>query len=167
MLINTKLAAILLSLSLLSACGFSLRGSSNAELPLELQTLQVLSQGGNNELMRALQRSLKSSNITVIDDSQAGIYRLTIGTEQVSERVISVNSTARAGEYELSMSLSFQLDSDAESVLGPEILSIERVYLADPNNAVAKSDEGQLIRKEMRQALVRQILTRLQALSFE
>lgn len=163
-MIIRKLIATTLLLSLLSACGFALRGSSSADLAPELQTLQV--QGSNTEIMRLLQRALASNRITVINQAQPGVYRLEIGSEQVAERVISVNSSARAGEYELSMILPFQLSSDSEFIIAPENLSIERSYQADPSSAVAKADESQLILKEMRQGLVTQILRRLQTLSF-
>ena len=47
-------------------------------------------------------------------------------------------------------------------VFGPEVLSIEKVYLADPNSAVAKAEERELMEEEMRRELVNRILRRLQ-----
>ena len=85
-----------------------------------------------------------------------------VGNEQSSERVLSVNSNARAGEYELTMSVPVQLRRGGAVVMGPETLSIEKVYLADPNSAVAKAEERELMEGEMRRELVNQILRRLQ-----
>jgi len=48
-------------------------------------------------------------------------------------------------------------------VVGPEELAIEKVYLADPNNAVAKAEERELMEEEMRLELVTLILRRLQS----
>src|SRR5690606_6429525 len=93
----------------------------------------------------------------------AGVYSLGLGQEQSSERVLSVNANARAGEYELTMQVPFQLRQDAAPIMGPETLALSRVYLADPENAVAKNEEAALIRDEMRLGLAFQILRRLQA----
>jgi outer membrane lipopolysaccharide assembly protein LptE/RlpB len=60
------------------------------------------------------------------------------------------------------MSVPFQLLNAGTVVMGPETITLERVYLADPENAAAKSDEARLIQQEMRRELALQILRRLQ-----
>lgn len=154
-----RLALCTTLLILLSACGFALRGS--AQLPAALNTLQVLSVDANSELLREVTRALRNSGVSVVDT--ATDYRLGLGREADSERTLSVNSNARAGEYELELSVLFQLSGGGTTVLGPETLSTTRVYLSDPENAVAKSEEAELIRQEMRRELAQQILNRLQA----
>jgi outer membrane lipopolysaccharide assembly protein LptE/RlpB len=59
----------------------------------------------------------------------------------------------------------FQLRSGGTTVIGPETLVIEKVYLADPNSAVAKAEERELMEEEMRRELVSLILRRLQSAS--
>src|SRR5688572_24050307 len=144
----------------LSSCGFSLRGS--AALPSELQTLQVQSADANSDIARELRRALRNNDVDVEDTEQNSGYSLQVGQEQNSERALSVNSQARAGEYQLTMSVPFQLLNAGAIVMGPETITLERVYLADPENAAAKSDEAQLIQREMRRELALQILRRLQ-----
>ena len=106
---------------------------------------------------------LRNNEVTLTDAPGATTYRLGIGGEQASERVLSVNANARAGEYELTTSVAVQLRRGTD-VLGTETLSVSRVYLADPENAVAKNEEAELIRDEMRRELAQQILRRLQSL---
>ena len=146
---------------LLSGCGFTLRGS--VALPAELQTLQVESPAPNSEIVREVSRMLRNNAVTLTDDAPADVWHLGIGNEQLSERVLSVNANARAGEYELTMTVPVQLQRGTQT-LGPETLSVARVYLADPENAVAKNEEAELIRAEMRRELAQQILRRLQSL---
>lgn len=157
---RTVLAAALLAFTL-SGCGFTLRGS--VDLPPELQTLQIESPVPNSELVREVSRMLRNNAVTVATEARDDIWRLGIGAEQVSERVLSVNANARAGEYELTMDVAAQLRRGTR-VIGPETLSVSRVYLADPENAVAKNEEAELIRNEMRRELAQQILRRLQSL---
>jgi LPS-assembly lipoprotein len=171
---------LLSTVTLLSACGFQLRGSSAVELPPQLQTLLLQSRSGNSDILQLARRSLRSNGITLVEDNnianeeneeelseEIGVYRLNIGNEQLAERVISVNSNARAGEYELSMTVPFQLISNEGDRVESDTLVVERIYLADPENAVAKAEEAELIKDEMRQALVVQLLRRLQNINFE
>ncbi len=155
-----RITILACALGALSSCGFSLRGS--AALPVELQTLQILSAEPNSDIARELRRVMRNNDVNVEDTETTGGYRLQVGQEQNSERALSVNSQARAGEYQLTMSVPFQLLNAGTPVLGPETISLERVYLADPENAAAKSDEARLIQQEMRRELALQILRRLQ-----
>ena len=153
---------LLIGVCLLAGCGFGLRGT--ASLSPALQPLFVEGLEEDSDIQRELRRSLTNNAVLLSDAPAEGQYRLGIGREQRSERAISVDVNARAGEYELSMTVPFQLRLGAALVLGPERLTVTRVYLADPENAVAKNREAEQIQREMRQDLSQQILRRLQAL---
>lgn len=127
-----------------------------------MQTLHLESSAGESDILQELRRALNSSNVEVVNTSQPGVYSLGIGQEEVEERVLSVNSNARAGEYELSISVPVQLRSGQVLVFGPETLTIEKVYLADPNNAVAKQEEREIMEEEIRVEIVVQVLRLLQ-----
>lgn len=157
------LIALIFTFSLLTGCGFTLRGA--AELPTELQTMALTSPGGNSDILREVRRSLQASDITLLDSPSLTNYTLVIGNESSEERVLSVNDNARAGEYELIVSVPFQLRLGTDVIAGPETLSVEKVYLADPNSAVAKREERELLEEEMRRELVNQLMRRLQAIS--
>jgi len=145
----------------LSACGFHLRGTTT--IPPALQSIALSSTNGNTDILSQLQRTLEAGDVTLLDAPGANGFELVVGAETVTERVLSVNSNARAGEFELSMTLPFQLRRGGAAVVGPEELAIEKVYLADPNNAVAKAEERELMEEEMRLELVTLILRRLQS----
>ena len=159
--VSLRLVLLVSAVVSLSSCGFALRGT--AALPAELQSLQVQSADTNSDIARELRRVLQNNDVNVADATQTSGYSLQVGQEQNSERALSVNSQARAGEYQMTMSVPFQLLNAGTPVLGPETISLERVYLADPENAAAKSDEARLIQQEMRRELALQILRRLQA----
>ena len=155
-----KACAIVFSLLLISSCGFHLRGS--VTLPYGLESLHLESSVGESDLLQALRRAITAADVNLLDTPGLGVYSLGIGQEEIDERVLSVNSNARAGEYELSISVPVQVRSGQVVVIGPEILTIEKVYLADPDNAVAKQEEREIMEDEIRQELVLQILRRLQ-----
>ncbi len=146
---------------LLSGCGFTLRGSAN--LPAALQTMQVESPNPDSGIVREVRRMLRNNAVTLTDAPADGTYRLGIGAEEMSERVLSVNANARAGEYEITLTVAAQLRRGAQTI-GPETFTVSRNYLADPNAAVATNEEAELIRTELRRELAQQILRRLQSL---
>ena len=160
---ESRVVAVLATflLFLLSGCGFTLRGS--AELPAALQTLQVETPAANSDIARELRRMLRNNGVALTDTPADEIWHLDIGGEQSSERVLSVNANARAGEYEITMTVGAQLRRGAQ-IIGPENFSVSRAYLADPESSVAKNEEAELIRTEMRRELAQQILRRLQSL---
>lgn len=155
--------AILLSLFalfFLTACGFAWRGTGSASLDA-LQQIQLNYAGSNNnELAALLQRRLSASGVDLGIYPEA--YQLTLGEEQFRERVISVNRNVRAGEYELTLSTSFQLSRQDNIIFNREIISVIQIYEADPTNAAAKTNEAELIKTELRENLAAQIIRRLE-----
>lgn len=126
----------------------------------------LVSTNENSEVLRELRRALTANNVNLLDSAEANSYRLVIGEEESQERILSVNSNARAGEYEISLSIPFQLRSAEAIIIEPEVLTIEKVYLADPNNAVAKAEERELMENEMYREMAILILRRLQSAEF-
>ncbi len=149
-------------LMLLSSCGFTLRGYDSALLSPELQQLQLSYNTSSNELAQILRRRLMASGVEIIENTSA--YNLILGDEQSIERIISVNRNVRAGEYEITLTASMQLDNNGESLIAREIISVEQIYEADPNNAAAKTNEAEIVMDELRLALSEQIMRRLQTI---
>jgi outer membrane lipopolysaccharide assembly protein LptE/RlpB len=149
-------------LMLLSSCGFTIRGYDSALLSPELQQLQLSYNTSSNELAQILRRRLMASGVEIVEDTSA--YNLILGDEQSIERIISVNRNVRAGEYEITLTASMQLDNNGESLIAREIISVEQIYEADPNNAAAKTNEAEIVMDELRLALSEQIMRRLQTI---
>ncbi|HTR00924.1 MAG TPA: LPS assembly lipoprotein LptE [Candidatus Acidoferrum sp.] len=153
--------SVLLATLLLASCGFTLRGT--ADLPRALQPLYLENVNDSTPMGRELRRTLLINKVALADKLQANGYSLSVGNESSSERALSVNSNARAGEYEVIMTVPYQLKKGGASVQPQQSVSIGKVYVADPENAVAKTEEANIIRDEMRSEISQQILRRLQA----
>lgn len=150
---------------LLSACGFSLRG--NETLTSKFSVLQLQQQQPNSEFARLLKRSLEIASVTIADTTANSVDTripvLIVGAEQLVSRPVSVNPRARAAQYELRMSVDASLMQDAEAVMGPETLFVERSYFEDIENIAGNQEELEIITNEMRRELVNQLLRRLEA----
>lgn len=158
--LQLRVSLVLALTCLLAACGFQLRGTSGfASVPARVQTLVLDDTTTSNAFARSMRRALQDSGITLVD---SGAYpRLVLGPEETGERTVSLDSTARAGEFSLRLSMSFTLEQGGNMLLGPELVVREAIYLADPQNAIAKNEEAELILSELRRGASMEIMGQL------
>lgn len=152
--------------TLLSACGWHLRGSSS--IPMNLDSVYVTAEDRHGALITELQRALISNEVALAKSSTDAQYSLQLSNEKVDRRTVSVGHNALAAEYELNMSVDFRILNPAGEIIAPMITaSTYRSYTFDINAVVAKAEEERLIEREMRNNLVQQILRRLHFVSQE
>jgi LPS-assembly lipoprotein len=150
-----SLAIALLTTSLLSACGFQLRG--DYLLDDELQTLYVSSSDIHGELTRLVKLSLTRNQVNVLKRSKADIPELRILSDKLDRRTLSLFSNGQVAEYELIYSVHYQVRFTGEDAKDFRF-ELYRDYQDDPNLALAKSRELALLLSEMRASAADKIL---------
>ena len=159
MLIAGLLAALLAS----SACGFRLRGA--IELPPELQQTVAEGVAPYSDLGLAMSQAWNQSDASLQFAGQregGADMRLVITRNEVTRRVLSVDSAGRPNEYELQYQLGFDLQAaDGSPLLAPQSITQYREYRFDPANVLAKSDEEARLKKDMVREAVAQMLRRI------
>lgn len=130
---------------LLSACTFQLRGSY--QLPDQLQQMH-LAAPERSQIATELQAELTRNDIALVGPAP-GVTRLQLGEERVDRRVMSLLTTGQVAEYELIYTLPIQVQTPAGRVYEREI-EVLRDYQDDPNFALAKTRELELLVNEMR-----------------
>jgi LPS-assembly lipoprotein len=152
-----KIACIVLTASLLSACGFQLRGDYS--VPEELSTLSLTSYDQYSTLTRTLKNKLRLNDVTLVPVSEevANIHLL---GESVGERTLSLYQNTRAAEKELTYRASYRVTIPE---LGSKVFStsVTRSYLDNPLTALAKSVERDMIEDEMRKLASTQIIRQM------
>ncbi|MDP1930143.1 MAG: LPS assembly lipoprotein LptE [Gammaproteobacteria bacterium] len=143
----------------LAGCGFALRGSEQTAMPITTVELRAMQQ--NSPFMQQLRDALANADVSTSPAGGSATYILSVGEEQTSTRTASVNSRARAAQYDLQLAVSVQLDGAGITVFGPETLSVQRSYYEDIANIAGSNEEMELLRTEMRRELVEQLLRRL------
>jgi LPS-assembly lipoprotein len=155
---------LLCLLGLLSACGFQLRGAY--QLPAIMSVTQVRAANDNSELVRSLKRSLKASDIRLVDSAQQAQAILQLSDERQQRRVISVDSRGRAREYAISYRISFQLLAPhTELQFEQQTIELQRDFLFDAEDVLGKGREEATLVRDMQQDMVRLIMLRLQAMA--
>ncbi len=148
---------VLLSFSLiaiLSGCGFQLRG--DYQLPESLESIRLQS-NISKELASQMEQRLVHSGINV---SQNSSYQLALLSDKLERRTLSLFESGQVAEYELLYQVSYQLLKDNQ-VIVERTAEVARDYQDDPNFALAKTREREMLVNEMRAEASRIILQQI------
>jgi len=145
----------LLTTSLLTACGFQLRG--DYLLDDDMQTLYLSSTDVHGELTRLVKLNLTRNQVKVLKHSKADIPELRIIADKLDRRTLSLFSNGQVAEYELIYSVHYQVRFTGEDAREFRF-ELYRDYQDDPNLALAKSRELSLLLSEMRTSAADKIL---------
>ncbi len=150
-----------LMLATITGCGYNLRGTG-VDTP-EFSELRLQLPGAEPEFERILRRSLETSGIVAVEAGAADFPLLFIGPESFSGRPASTTVQARAAQITLRLAVQFNLTDGETAVIDQDTLSVERTYYQDLRNIAGNREEAELLREEMRQELVAQLMRRLEA----
>lgn len=153
---------VLVCLTLLVGCGFKLRGAY--QLPSAMQQTYISDKQRSTDLGRALVRSLKASNIQLVDELSDTVAVFDLIKESKGKRIVSVDSKGRAREYTLSLSLLFSVTARHKNFeISEQEIRIDRDFVFDTQDVLGNSREQAQLYAEMQQDLIRLILLRLQS----
>lgn len=161
---STWALVLVLAAASLSSCGFHPRGSVTRLTDLGSIYLDATR---NLSIAESVREALVDAAFTLAPNrDEAGILLRLTGEEQ-NERVVSVNSTGRVSELELSHAVSMLI---AETVAGESTsesqqqtfnrVEVIREYTYDETGVLGKENEARILRAEMEDELVRQIVLR-------
>lgn len=149
----------LLSCSLLSACGFHLRGSDQASFTIE--RFAIVGDNRFDGVASEVQRLAQSHNIAL--DGSAP-WRVRLSDETVDTWTASSTQSYSRNEYWISVSVEVFFSQDALDYL-PIKLKREAIFQDNTDQLNSKSSERNLIIQELRQQLAQEILYRLSYLA--
>ncbi len=148
----------------LSGCGFRLRGSV-VDVADPGAVFIDISRGVT--LRTDLEAALQERSFRIAPNRDEADVLIRISNETRDERILSVESSGNVSELELSHSVDMQVakrSSDAELAYDPEQLAnrveVFRDYTNDIGNVLGKQEEARILREELREELVRQVVLR-------
>lgn len=157
--ILTSLALIGLA-SVLSACGFQLRGLGDTNFALK--EVDLTARNAYGETVTQLQQVLEGSGVKVVSRAP---YHVILAREDVTSRTVSYTSSARSAENQLTNTLDYEIRGTNNLLLLNGQVQVRKVYVQDENNLVGSDQEAAQIREEMRRDLVQQMAMRLQMIT--
>ena len=142
-------------MTMISSCGYQLRGSMNVD---GLENIIIIS-NGHTSISNMLSQKLGSSVILQIQDYNT--YPLVkINSISSRKRQLSVNSSGRVDEYEISKSLDYEIiSSENNSVTGT--LKASGSYDFNESRMQITSEQEKITNNAIDKVLVRKLIQKL------
>ena len=142
-------------LTMISSCGYQLRGSMNVD---GLENIIIIS-NGHTSISNMLSQKLGSSVIFQIQDYNT--YPVVkINSISSRKRQLSVNSSGRVDEYEISKSLEYEIiSSENNSVTGT--LKASGSYDFNESRMQITSEQEKITNNAIDKVLVRKLIQKL------
>lgn len=147
---------LLLSCLLLSSCGFQLRG----DLPLSHFPAMYIQSERHSELAALVSERLSYNKVEVLSSYQSEAPALQLLSDSLERRTLSLFPNGQVAEYELIYKVRYQVSMPG-SEPQPYQFELYRDYQDDPNQALAKAKELELMLDELRQQAANRILRQL------
>jgi len=146
----------------LSACGFQLRGDYQVALNLQQLSVEAPARSQTRELLiDALER--RQVNVVASDEDT---WHILLHEDLLDQRIMSLLQTGQVAEYELIYTLPVTIFSP-EGDSTQHTIQITRDYQEDPDYALAKVREMELLISEMRRDAVQRLLLLLNRLTYQ
>lgn len=152
-----NLAWVLLTLS---ACGWQLR--DKPLLSDSLGTIHLSYHESQAGMAIEIERALKANNVKLVDSVENANYQLKIIDAKQSRRISTLNSFARATQYQIFQTVDFIiLDVMGKPIIPISTASAESTYNFDESDLLASQNEEKFLQSNLRSKIVRQIIRRL------
>ena len=152
-----QFSLVILLVSLLSACGFHLRG--DYDIPDALDTMSFTSYDQYSSFTRVVKSQLRMNSVEIVAPAE-NIPNLHLLSESLGERTQSLYQNTRAAEKELTFRANYRVTIPN---IGEKTFttSVTRSYLDNPLSALAKSVERDMLDDEMRKLAASQIIRQM------
>jgi LPS-assembly lipoprotein len=156
-----KRIALMMTLLVLSGCGFHLRGST--DIPFATIYLGV---GDTSPVAVVLKRAIRGNGPTkVVTDPAKADIRLELLGEGVRTEILTINSLGIAAEYNLLYTLRFRVtDTKGRPYIRLTELPLKRLVIINSNATLPEVFEIQQLVSDMQSDAAQQILRRLEAI---
>ncbi len=147
-----------------TGCGFHLRGP--VQLAPALQQMYLQTSDPYGPLARGLTQFLKSSRVHLVSSPNQAKTILKIIKEDTGQQLLSVGGTQQTRQYNLILTVTFQITAPNGTELIPaQTVSETRTIPIQSNQTLAGSNEANNLYRQMRQAIIYDIMSRLSSSS--
>ncbi len=150
-------AVIVATLALaLTSCGFHLRGN----LPLSQFPAVYVQSEAHSELAKLVSQRLSQNSVQLLSSMQADAPSIQLVSDTLERRALSLFPSGQVAEYELIYKVSYYLIMPGTEPAFNQF-ELYRDYQDDPNQALAKARELDLLLSELRQQAANRIIRQL------
>lgn len=154
---------LILSVLVLSACGFHLRGVGVPLTPLPFESLYIDNSTSLGPELNTVFR--RDERITLTSNANAADAVLKVYGEQSQKDILTINSAGNINEYLLTYRVEAQVLEKGVLIGQPMTILIRRTLGYSDSSILGKQDEESLLWRDMRNEAAEQILRRLSFLT--
>ncbi|RUO38717.1 hypothetical protein CWE13_03520 [Aliidiomarina shirensis] len=147
---------------LLSACSFQLRGDYQVTSQLENLSLEAPTR---SEIEKQVQETFAQRDINVVAQGE-GITHVVVHEDRLDRRILSMLPSGQVAEYEIIYVMPVTITTQSGQTSSHNI-QILRDYQDDPNYALAKTRELEMLVGEMRAEAANRLLLLLNQLTID
>jgi len=137
---------LVLLLSLLSSCGYHLRGAIS--LPSGLKSIYL--DGASPTLRERVKQVIASNDLVLSDTSENTGLIIHVYNEESHRRILSLSAGGAANDFELAYELNYDvLDAKNKVLVQHQTISVKREYFNNQQAIIAKDNEELVIKGEM------------------
>ena len=151
--LNKIFIAILIS-TLLSACGFQLRGSFESNFD------SIYISGGTKGFTKILKKRVKQAGIKIKSSSEAE-RSVEIISDTFTKKILSIGGDGKVREYEVKYQVSYRFKSQDGEWSKPIDLEVMREYAYDDDDLLAKGAEEATLLKGMKDQIIRTMVSQI------
>ena len=148
----------LLMASLVSGCGFHLRGT--VILPDSIRTVSIKSP--DVKLRDALVNGLESNNVIIVNSPTSDSAQINISNVDFAREVRTIDDRGKSTGYVLILRASYTVvDSAGKELVKPSVATARRDYNFNQDQLLSATREEELYRDEMREDAAQSILRKM------
>lgn len=151
---------LFLCMSILSACGFHLRGM--ADVPTWLDNVAIVIETGHRDLEAFLKVNLEAYHIRVTQNPAEAHYWLIIEHDYEEEHITSVSSSTTPRQYQMTYRVRYKFqEAQGREIIPSCNVVVTRQITINNDRILGSNDEENILKKEMRRDAAIQILDRI------
>ena len=148
---------------LLASCGFHLQGRQG--LPAAVQRVHVEADEQQSEFVASLRDALHAAGAKLEPQAGAGVARVRVMRDRVTERVLTVSTRNIPTDYELTYEVRLIVDGgDGRELMSQEDFTLTRIYSFDERKLLAKEREKDLLLAALARDMASVVMHRLGSL---
>jgi outer membrane lipopolysaccharide assembly protein LptE/RlpB len=157
------LAAVLVGVVALSACGFHLAGSTGP-WPAVLARPYLSLKDPYTDFSREFERRIKAAGAELQPVAAGATATIDVSKDTLEQRTLSVSASNIPTEYLLVYTVTFSVRGPDKELLAPQTLTLQQDYSFAENVVLAKQHEADILREQMARDLAGIAMRRLSSL---